>query len=279
MAVNFLQAQDWGVNASWSGDVPVTDGEVAIPETLAKAVTGSPDQGGVDLDLFRIHAGYDKPIFTSGSPIKIAADLLEHFGSGNLFYTCDANSAGLKTDEVLIQCANSRVITELNSVSGDAGDFTRIIANRGIVRILGDLKWDANGLVQIGCVESLASDVTMTIAAGANALPILRQGGGTLTSSRAITVAYVAGTLKQDVAAITTLHIMPGGNVSYEWTSATLVIVYPGATLNLLTNTVEKTITDLWAMPKSTVLYDKSLFTGTNKRTGYDFHDYRLERA
>ncbi len=280
MAVNFLQGIDWGVAGNWSLIVPVTGDEVAIPETLGAAVTGTPDQGGVDLALFRIHAGYDKPIFTSASPIKISATLLEHFGSGNLFYTCDKNAgSGFKTDEVLIQCANSRVITELNSVSGDAGDYTTMTFNRGTVRILGDLTWDANGLIQVGCVENLASDVNLNIAAGSDVLAQLRQGGGTCVSSRAITTAYVAGTLKQDVAAITTLHILPGGIAIYNWTTATTVIVYPGATLNLLGNTVEKTITDLWAMPKSTVLYDKSLFTGTNKRAGYDFHDYRLERA
>ncbi|KKN02968.1 hypothetical protein LCGC14_1112320 [marine sediment metagenome] len=280
MAVDFLQGINWGTAGNWqSGSVPISNDEVAIPETLGSAVTGTPDQGGVDLDLLRIHTGFDKPIFTSGSPLKIAADLLEHFGSGNLFYTCDANSVGLKTDEVLIQCANSRVITELNSVSGDAGDYTTMTFNRGTVRILGDLTWDANGLIQVGCVENLASDVNLNIAAGSDVLAQLRQGGGTCVSSRAITVAYVAGTLKQDVAAITTLHILPGGITTYNWTTATTVIVYPGATLNLLGNTVEKTITDLWAMPKSTVLYDKSLFTGTNKRAGYDFHDYRLERA
>lgn len=280
MAFNFLQNVDWGNAAHWSLIVPITGDEVAIPETLGAAVTGTPDQTGVDLAKFRIHAGYEEDIFTSGSPIKIAATLLEHFGAGNLYYACAADTASaFKTDEVLIQAANNEVVTELDSVSADPGDFNLVTANRGIVRIKTNFAWDASGAVQIGHVDDVANDVKMEIAQGSDVLPNLHQCGGTLVCNRAITTATCAGRMTQDIAAVGVLFIGPGGHVTYNHTSGTSIVVCTGGTLNLLGNSVEKSFTDIFAMPNSIVIYDKNLLTVTNKRAGFDFRDFRTERA
>jgi len=270
MGTTILQGHDWSDAGDWSGIVPIANDDALISPSLAVAVDAGLDQTTLDLDSIRIHELYMHDVGASGTPLKIATDELEHYGSGGLYYEADAGGAAIATDSVIIQCQNSKVITELGSgVGAKAGDYGRILINRGTVRVLASAMFGAACELIIGKVNS-PNDATFSIGSGADTLLALHQNAGTGVTKNAITTAYVmGGTLTHDVAAIATLFIGPGATVNYNHSAATTVVVFSGGTLNLLDNTLEKTITTLTAMPGSTVLYDDFLHTLTT------FYDYR----
>lgn len=274
MATTLLQGTDWSVGANWSGGTVPDDGDNAcIPESLDASVTGGLDQTGKDPDLIRVHELFAKSLGSNGSPLKIAADKIEHYGMGPVYISCAKDGTNArKIDDVLVQAANANVIVELDSVSGDAGDYDNIVLKRGTVRLGGGIQFGASCALHVNRVDR-PDDVNFNIASGADTLPTLYQSGGRGVSHGAITTAYVhSGELTQDVAAIGTLHVGPQAIVHYNHTSLTTAIVYQGGTLDLLANSKAKTITTLIAHAGSTVLYDDSLHTFTT------FHDYRRAR-
>ena len=272
MAHKILQGQSW-IAANFSTGTLPDDGDNAwISVALKGDVNDGLDQGGVDVDLIAIPRGFSHNVASHESPLRIACDALEHYGSGGLYYLADANAGGaLDTDFVRIQCETPRAITELTSGTGtDAGDYHRIVLERGNVRFLADMAFDAAALVLVGYMTNLLGDVHLTIGAGADTLPTLHQSGGVIESDRAITNAYCsAGSLIQSTAAITTLFIGAGATCTYNHTALTTVVVHGGGTLNLLGNSYAKTITTAYFMPGSIVNYHADLVTITNS------YDYR----
>lgn len=278
MATTILQGRDWGDDTHWTGNKPVTGDTALIREGLDQDIDQNPDQGGVDAALIRIHEQFTRPLFSSGAPLKIAATKFEHYGQGACYVAFSANGTdSFVTDDVEIACGGDnaqRVMTELDSESGDAGDVKRILLRRGTVKINTNLAWDnTDGQVIVGKIDS-DNDVTLEIASGSDTLPRLSQGSGSVVSHRAITNAVVSGKskLRQETATIATLDICAGAHVVYNHTALTTVRVFPGGVLDLLGNTVEKTVTTIWAFPGSTVLYDAALHTFTNN------NDYRRFR-
>ncbi len=271
-----LLGSDWGNDAHWGGETavkPVDDDQAWISPTLNADVTGTLDQGGVDLDLLHIPPQYIHNLGASGTPLKISGQRFEHFGGGGLYLSADANAAAQDIIETRIQCTHSRVITELTSTADDKGDYHKVFLYRGTVRLLSDIAFDDAAMVEVGYVNSPAGDVTLTIASGAETLPTLYQYGGMVYSNRLITTANaMAGMLVQDVAAITNLHVFPGATVKYN-TSATCTIAFvrPGGTLILNDTLAQKTFTDLWVAPGGRVVYPpEHLLTVTN-----GIHDWR----
>jgi len=264
MGTTILQGHDWSDAGDWSAAVPVANDDALVSGALGTAINAGLNQAAIDLDSIRVHELCKYDIGASGTPLQIATGNLEHYGRAGLYYEC---GAGLKTDMVRIQCATPGVITELGS--GAAADYDYILLNRGTVRMLASIDFGAACPVIIGKVDS-PNDVTFSIGSGADTLPTLHMNCGTGVTKGAITTAYVmGGTLTHDVALCTTLYVGPGAVVNYNHSAATTVVVYSGGTLNLLGNTIEKTITTLTSMPGSIVLRDDFLHTVTND------YDYR----
>lgn len=281
MAIIYLTSSNWN-DAGWGGTKPIDGDDCAIPESLKANVTGGNDQTGIDVDLLYIHPGYSKSLFTTGAPLKIAGTRIEHWGSGPFFFSCakDSGVGNHKTDNILICSVRADVVTELNSVSGDAGDIDGIQVLRGNVLCRGDLKFGATCILRVGFVDNRVNDSRVTISAGSVTLPTLTQDGGNVNSNRAITAATVRrGKLVQDVAAIVTLNIGEGGVVDYRHTSATTIVVESGGFLDLMSLSNEKTITNLTLEPGSRINWKPVGSSPFGLHTATNLFDHRTAKS
>lgn len=271
MANKHATGNDWGNINHWDPvNVPITDDDVFIPDTLGSSITGTMDQGGVDLDSLYTHGKFLYDVGASGAPLILAADLITLKSPGNFFFECSKHAGALKTDLVRIMCANRDAIVELGSETGDAGDFDNIIAMRGNILLKANILFGAAAVLKVHYIDNVLGDVRLRIASGADTLPGLEQRGGLVVSDRAMTLAHVhAGELIQGTQPITTCHIY-GGRV--VWNDETIggdgvaITVWPGAVLDLMQNTVYKTISTVNRYPGSIVHTDSSLhaFTAEN---------------
>lgn len=280
MAANdtILQGTDWGNAAHWGGHaarVPLDNDRAWISPALSANVTGTPDQGLIDLDYLHIPSGFTHELFTSASPLLIAADLIEHFGAGGVHIASDIGGAATKIDEFRGMCANSRVVNTLTSNPADAGDWVLICLARGTYIIGADTAFDAAAVIHVGHLGSPKTDVTLKILDGTDVLSLLNLGAGHCESHRDITTANIAGKMSQEDSVITTANILPGGWLDWNTIDSTGVLgtctVYPGGTLNLLATMSDKAITTLNALPGSTVLMVDEIVDITT------FNDWRRE--
>ena len=227
-------------------------------------MTGSMDQGGIDLDALYTHRRFINDLGASGAPLKIAADLVVVKGAGGFYYECslDAGSA-LKTDAVRIACAQADADVQLGSETGDAGDFDDIIILRGHVVLTANIKFGASCELQVGHIEDRASDVHLTITEGADTLPILTVRGGVILSNGAVTLAHLhGGIVTQDKAAMAAGHVYAGGRLIYNHTSGEIT-VWPGGVLDISQTSVQKTLTINRYEGSIVVPYDDSVHTIT----------------
>jgi len=259
MADKILSGQDWSVAGNWSpSGVPVDNDKAVISHTLQSDVNAGLDQSGIDLDLLELPAAYSRSLGSTGNTLRLAADIIKHFGSGPMYFEASAGGVADITDEILLQCANPGVVVELGSEPGDAGNVSVIVANRVSLLIKANILFENTlGQLIVGYVNNPSSDVRIKITSGADTLPVLDQGGGLVESEGAITAARVAnGTLIQDVQPITTLDIFEGGNVIYNHSVLTTVRIHPGGVLDLMQNAKYKTITTAIVYRGGTLKYD-----------------------
>lgn len=259
----------WGTAGNWSsGAVPDGDDVVIIPASLTSDTTDAGgDADGIDHDLLYLHRGYTGSFGSTGSPILTAADVVKFYSGGPVFFDCHNNSAAVKTDFLTIAMAQAGLVCEIGGAAGAAGDIDFIRCLRGLITLKGSIEFGAAGWVQIGHVRNRASDARVTIEATADTLPLLQIFGGVCTSLNTLTTVYVAGgTLIKDTAQLTTCFIGPGGVVNYNQESLDTTPqfhILSGGTLDLLTNSVPKTLGNVYAYPGSTLLYDPDLHTIT----------------
>jgi hypothetical protein len=277
-ASQHITGNDWSVAGNWSsGAVPASNEVVIVPEDALcnTDITGGLDQGGKDYDLLKTHEGYTHSVGGSASPLKAAADLILCRCRGGFYFECSKDGVNaLKVDECRVQSAIPNAITELGSESGDAGEWDKIIVDRGHVTLKANILFGASAIVEIGYITSKLTDATVTIVEGADTLPTLEINGGRCEASNVVTTARViAGLLQKKVSPITTLDIFDGGRV--EWYDETVaadgvtIKVHAGGTLDLTktaradTGAATKVISTLWTFPGSTLIYDPKVHTFT----------------
>ena len=263
MTQRYATGDDWGTAGDWNpAAVPITDDEAFFGED-SPAMTGTMDQGGVDLDLLYLHRLFRYNLGASGAPLKIAADLLVMKGAGALYYECSAGGAGLKTDLARIACENKDTVVQLGSETGDAGDFDNIEILRGNVLCAANIAFGASCELQTGHMGNVVGDVALTIAEDADTLPVLTVRGGTVVSNGPVTLAKLyAGITTQDKAAMTAAHVYNGATLIYNHTAGTIT-VWPGGVLDISQTAEQKTLT-IYRYEGSIVRpYDASLHTIT----------------
>lgn len=265
MSAGLLNASDWSTAANWSsGSKPIDDDDAIVPNTLGANVTMSGDETGIDLDLLKVQRGFTKTFGTSAAPLQFAADLIKVFGSSGFYFECsDTGTPNQTTDEIRLQMPDANTPVELGTDSAATlGDFARIICQRGLITLKGNISFTATAQVEVGYMNDPAGDVRLIIASGADTLPNLRMNGGKVKSDGPITTAHVCGgTLTQDTAAVTTAYVYRGGRLELNGsgTVATTVIVYAGGWLDLLKTSFQKTITTLYLFPGANVIWDQNL--------------------
>lgn len=284
MAGGFCSGAAWGTPANWTDGaaIPVNTSLAMMPASNTNNITDSGgDANGIDLALLKTCPNFVGMLGTSAAPIKTAADLVQVYGSGGFYFECDENGVGaLKTDRVEIMCPNGNVPVEIGScdVAGGGtggGNFDYILALRGLITLKANIKFtNTTAEVEVGSIDS-GNDARVTIASGADTLPILRQHFGLVDSSGAITTAHIGrgATCIQDVAAMGTAHVFGelimnyGSGASPGPTVATTVYVYPGGVLNMHGDgktSQYKTITNVILMPGATLLRNSSIHIITN---------------
>jgi len=254
MSGGVLNATDWSTAENWSsGAIPVSTDDTVVPNTLAANVTMSGDESAVALDLLHVHRGFTNTFGTSASPLQFSSEFTKVFGSSGFYM----EGTDVTSEEIRLQMPANNTPVELGNA--DAGDFTRIICNRGLVTLKANILFSAAGMVEVGWMTDRNGDVRVVLAAGADTLPNLRMNGGRMTSDAIITLAHLcAGTLTQDTAAITTVYVYDGARLELNGsgTVATTVVVYGGGTLDLLQTALQKTVTTLYLFPGAKVIWD-----------------------
>lgn len=290
MAIQSLgQTGSYSTNSHWTpgGLVPVSGDEVVIPETLRANVNGTLDQGSVNLDMLRVHSGYDFSVGSTGGSLITSTKELNFQGSKALYYTCSKNGgSNFTTPLTIIEAAVSGAIAVLDSESGDAGEFTRIICKRGQVTLGSNMVFGASHVLQVGFIDNIASDCHVTIAPNADNVINVIQTGGVIDCSAPIVTAHVAnGTLNMLDKAMGIVHVQQGGIFTTRFggsgvTSATSVNVYNGGTFDVSQAYAEMTFPEVYLFPGSKVIGDYDVLAAPTSKafvhfTPAGFHDLR----
>jgi hypothetical protein len=263
-----LTGGPWGVPGNWfEGAIPIANSSAIIPDSgqlNANVTDAGADAQGIDLDLLWVDPLYTKSFGTTAAPIQTAADLVQAYNGGGFYFECDNGGDGVKTDVLDLALASAGAIAEIGSGGLGAGDFDLIRAFRGTITLKANIKLGDAAVLEVRRLTG-ASDVNLTIAAGAETLITLLQKAGLVTSHGAITTAHVeAGArLVQDTAVITTLHL--AGMCELKHSALTTVYVYPGGVFDMTKHTNYKTVTTATVFPGGMLLWDSNLHTITNK--------------
>lgn len=280
MTYRLFQGNDWIAASFDPASLPVDNDKVVIPHDVTGDKTDSlGNANDIDHDLVQTHPGFTGAFGASGAPIKTAADLVVHQGSGAFYYQCtDDGAPNLTTDEVRIEAANASTIAELGTDAGATlGDFGTIVVARGNLTLDASIKFTGSGIVKVTSMGNVNTDANLTIAAGAPTLPTLRQDGGISTVHNVVTAfSMTAGTCFKWTAKVASA-IIHGGTFVYNHTALdadnTTIEVHAGGTLDLMQNAVEKIIDKVIAHQGSNVLWDPNMHTIT------DFDDRRTRRG
>ena len=289
MAGGLLNATDWSTDGNWStGTKPDTsaDTDAVIPHSLDANVTMAGDESDVDFGLLHVQKGFTGTFGTSASPLVFAADMIKVFGSSGFYMEVgDGTTSSGITDEIRLQMRTPKTPAELGKeAAASVGEFQRVICQRGLITLKANIQFTATADVEVGYMTDQAGDVRVIIGSGADTLPNLRMNGGTVTSDGPITTAHVcSGTLTQDTVAVTTVFVYRNGRLELNGSTAaiggpvaTTVVVYDGGWLDLLQTSFQKTITTLYLMPGSNVIWDTNNVGATQGlHTITTLHDLR----
>lgn len=284
MAGDICTTVNMHLNASWSsGAIPVATSLTIIKSGLTGVLidTGA-TEAGLDLGMIMTEPGCIASYGSAVAPIVTAADLVQIYGSGGFYLDCHNNGAAVKTDRVNVMAANKQVPIILGSAAAaNAGDYVKIVCYRGNVTLKSGIKFEAGAQVIVRHIDSLA-DVMLTIASGAELLPVLTMEAGTCVSGGAITLAKIEkdATMTQDSAVITTADVAGTLRMDHGFDTAalatgtpiaTLIEVHSGGLLDLVTpdNTLYKEITDVVVFPGGRFRRNSSMHVVTNGVTDY----------
>jgi len=241
---------NWSTTGNWDNGKPASTDYAYIPPSLSYNVTMTGDETAVDCYLIEVHRDYRGTVGTSGSPIQISTDVLKVFGSTGFYMEATDGQLG----HTLIQCPDANTPVQLGTESGGGdGEWDRIMLDRGKLTVAAGLLWDDAG----GELVTTGSQATAILTTGGDTLPSLYMNGGSVYSDVAITAAHLAGgTLYQDTALATTVHVFEGATYVLNHTAATNVIIHTGGTLDMMQNSDFKTITNLYTYRGSRLIWD-----------------------
>lgn len=256
---------DWDTAGNWStATIPLTNDTVILPAGNSYSLTTTLNQAAVDLDLLEIDAGYTGQVGASGTPLKIDADLVKHYGRGTLYYESD----GAVTDWFIVNSMSNALAAYL-----DGDQITKITVQSGFVELAATLGTGAiTTTLEVGGSIS-GTDVIIhpkSASPSSAIVTTLHQTGGTVRSTGVITTANVSGgMLKQDTYGIATLNVFPGGRVVYNSSEDNGILiaanVFEGGILDLSGTAYRKTITTLTLHHGSTLIRDPNLTTITTE--------------
>jgi len=268
MAYDYISGADWGVGGNWnSGVIPQDADDVSIADGYQGNITGTLDQGAIQLNEVIFPPSFAGNVATSASPLITSAALLKIFSQGEVHFDCSldgASAADVNDCRIHTHARNlTDAIVTIGSESGDAGEWDKILITRGNVTMRGTILFEAACKVDIS--PRTDAEATVNIASGADTLPTLNIVRGRVTAENVVTTCnQYGGTLEKKTAAITTLNLFGG---TCYWThataSGTTITVHPGATLDFTRTSQEIVIDALWRLPGSIVLYDPGLVTCT----------------
>lgn len=254
---------NWDTGGNWSqGTKPDSTDTIIHPSTSGNAVTtGVSGEAAVDVPLWLIERGFTPNIATVGDPATIAAQRMEHRGSGSVYWTPGTNGS----DDCLVDAENKNLALHII-----AGTTTRLTAKKGRTLITG-----AATVSRIDCSfrDNPLEDATVD-AQGSVTLPLVYQNGGKFLSLTAITAYHQRGgrftSLGTIAVATFVLHL---GEAFFNAANGATPICTEanlfGGVLDLTQSPGSKLITTLIMLPGSKLIYNSKIHTFTNPIKNY----------
>ena len=199
----------WGDNGNWDGLVPVSTDDVVCNHSQTSSIITGLDNDAVDLNSLHTTPQYSGDIGISGTPLKIAAGLVWHEGTGTLRYETDTGT----TDDFIVDSAN------IEDAAYVDGDIERLTIMGGHVEAL-----TGYGMAAV------ASSVFLGVQSHGRGLGAGRNIPSLTMTSPAILkdVSVVRGVLRAETL-LAALVIVRGGRVTLTGSaSLTTMIVYDG---------------------------------------------------
>ena len=246
---------DWGNDGNWSGVEPVTGDDAIFNYTSSTSVTSGVDNDGVNLASLIIHEGYQGDIASTGSPLIITADLVEHRGSGTLYYKNGSTAFPAITDVFRMNSNNQANAVELD---GQIGQIELIKGN-------GLTKATLNAAtILVSFRSDQANDVIFTMAKTSDT-PFLLMGGGRVFCNddlEATTTGLVvtAGRFTSLSSATVTNVWQTGGTIAWKSSAGIAGTVYAiGGLFDLSQDGRAKTINELHKFPGADVRLNNAI--------------------
>jgi hypothetical protein len=231
--------RDLGTAGSWVGGVAPSgatpDDYVYFTGEFTSANTGpnagNADLTAVDVYLVQVTNEYTENICTSGLPMTICANKVEHYGQGTLYYA-DGSAAG-GTDHFL--CDVSRTIATSGTafeLSGATTALLSLLRGRGIIKASA-----AVTTIHLGQYGRATPDAHLTIDAGAGTITTVRAFGGMgICDSTFTTLESMAGsTWTQRTATITNIYVFPGARINLTFTGTYTSVFHYGGIIDCRT--------------------------------------------
>jgi hypothetical protein len=260
---------NWNDDTNWSGVKPIDNDTAVFPAGGTVSVTTGPTVS-IDLDLLYIHPLFTGHIGTSGSPISLAADLIEHHGAGGLYVESNNGGAAELIDEVRIMCAAPDVEVQIGGDAGAKGEVTAVYVLRGHVTMKANTNYNAAAIVEVGHMGNVQNDAKVillhdSVTPANTTIPVFHQWGGRCWADAIITAGRLAaGTLVKREAKAVALDIY-GGVCEYNHTSIdadnTILKVRNGGVLDLMQTHNAKYFDELWIYGGGKAKVDDHLHT------------------
>lgn len=269
---------DWATAGNWTGGVPVSNGRALLGASSSQvSLLTTVTQGGVDLDLLEASSLFAGNLGSAGTPLEIAADVVNWFGSGELHYLSHNNAGALKTDVMNLRSANPGVGGTIGSKVGAAGEIDVLNFARGTWTIT-----NAQGINRLctSYVTNPSGDVALTVNNATGTIAEARFAAGNIQNNALITACNVAGQarLTHGTAAITpagtitNLFMADRSYCAFNMAATIGLVVLDGESiLDLMQTGHVKVITEIYLLGRS------KLLAGSNVTlpTGALYHDLR----
>lgn len=255
----------WTTAGNWSNGVPVAESNILFQPIGVALPDSGLDVGGIDANALIISKGVTGDLGSSGNELKIAANLVHHMGSGQLFYQHAQNAgAALDTDLIIIDAENPTTAVEISNEESDNDGIAHIVVLRGTVTI--DATNGNMPRLSVGFRTNPNTDAIVNYPTDTPTLAKLVQTGGRLTCNVPITDAFLTGgRCIQDNNAIANL-IMHGGYMDYRDDGAITLADIHGGTFDLMQDPVALTVsTGIWH-PGSVIHKNTTLHTITSEQ-------------
>lgn len=234
-------------DGNWSGVKPAA-GDTAICDATSTAdITSGLDFDGVDLAAWKTTEDYSGNIGASGNPLIIAADLVEHRGSGTLYYKNGNGGVGLLTNVLRVDSDNLKLAAQIDDA------ISRVELIKGRVEATAT----ANaGLYYVSYRTRRDDDVFLKIASTSDNFTLYQNGGVVFCdASTLLTLNVAAGILITLGASAATNVRLLGGTIRWKSTGGISSRCFAlGGLLDFSQNLASKTIDELHEFPDARVV-------------------------